>query len=62
MEKDLDIIDVFYFYAILITLFSRRHLLDAFIDIIQLIFAWFFSKIAYVVYIQMMKRMAEQEY
>ena len=35
---------------------------EAFIDIIHLIFAYFLTIVAYVVYIEMMKRMAEEEY
>ena len=67
MESDMielkpDIIDMLYYYAILIAICTRAHPLDAFIDVIRLIFAWFFSKVLYIALIKMIERMTEEEY
>ena len=67
MEPDMielkpDIIDMLYYYAILIAICTRAHPLDVFIDVIRLIFAWFLSKVLYIAFIKMIERMTKEEY
>ena len=61
IDLEPDIIDMLYYYAILIAICTRAHPLDAFIDVIRLIFAWFFSKVVYIAFIKMIERMAEEQ-
>ena len=54
-----DMIDVFYHYAIVIAICSRARPLDAFIDVICLVSAYFLTRVGYIVYLHYLERLEE---